>query len=242
MHRFFIPPEWIKNKRVVFNGEIARQMKNVLRIGVGEKVEVLDNLGKEYLVEIELSKDNPTGKIIEEKENESEPDVHLTLLFGLTQREKVEWILQKATEIGASQFVPLVTERSLIRGVGIVQSKLNRWRSILKEAAEQSGRGLIPDLENPVDFSQGLDYAKEIDLALFAWEGEEKEGLRKIMIEGQYRKIGLMIGPEGGFSEQEQQQAIKQGWRSITLGKRILRMETAALVGCALIIHTFEEG
>ena len=241
MHRFFIPPEWIDNDRIIFHDDIARQMKTVLRIKAGEKVEALDNKGNEYLVEIEVSKEAIEGKILGKKKNGREPSIHLTLLFTLAQREKVEWILQKGTEIGVSRFVPLVTERSLVRQAESVESKIERWKSILKEAAEQSGRGLIPELEKPVSYSRGLDCIKELDLGLIAWEQEKEKGLKEILLEKQFYKIGVLIGPEGGFTDEEQKQAIALSWKSISLGRRILRMETAALVASALIIFTTDE-
>jgi len=241
MHRFFVPPEWIEDDRITFYDETARQMKNVLRIKPGEKVQVLDDKENEYLVEIETCEEEIHGKILGKQENKHETGVNLTLLFALAQREKVEWILQKATEIGVSRFIPLVTERSLVRETDLVESKLERWKSILKEAAEQSGRSLIPGLEKPVCFSHGLELIKQLDLGLIAWEQEKERGVKEILRNEHFHKIGVLIGPEGGFSQEEKQQAIAQGWKSISLGQRILRMETAALVACAQIIFTTEK-
>ena len=216
-------------------------MKNVLRIKVGEKVIALDNLGNEYLVEIGSSQETIEGYILEKKKNEGEPSIHLTLLFALAQREKVEWIFQKGTEIGVSRFIPLVTERSLVRENDSRGSKLSRWRSILKEAAEQSGRGLIPELENPASFSQGLDSLKQLDLGLIAWEQEKEKKLKEFLLDHQVQKMGVLIGPEGGFTAEEHQQAVARGWISISLGRRILRMETAAVVASSLIINYYEK-
>ncbi len=241
MHRFFIPPEWIDNDKIIFREDVARQMKNVLRIRAGEKVIALDNLGNEFLVEIESGQQDLNGKILSKKKNEGEPSVHLTLLFALAQREKVEWILQKGTEIGVSRFIPLVTERSLVRETGSVESKMERWKTILKEAAEQSGRGIIPELEKPMSFSKGLELCKQLDLGLIAWEQEKDKGLKEILHNKEFQKIGVLVGPEGGFTEEEQQQAIAMGWKSISLGRRTLRMETASLVASALIINYCEK-
>ena len=241
MHRFFIPPEWIEKDKVIFKGDTSRQMRQVLRIRAGEKVEVLDNLGNEYQVEINPFDDTLTGKILSKQKSTREPAIHLTLLFALAQREKVEWILQKATEIGVSRFVPLVTTRSLVQDSVTVESKMERWKLILKEAAEQSGRGLIPELVSARNFSEGLEMIQKLDLGLFAWEQEEKEGLQDILHRKELRRIGVIIGPEGGFTDEEYHQAVSAGWKSISLGRRILRMETAALVASALIISTFEK-
>jgi 16S rRNA (uracil1498-N3)-methyltransferase len=241
MHRFFIPPEWIESDRIIFCDDVARQMKNVLRIRAGEKVVALDSLGNEFLVEIENGQQDLKGKILNKKKSEGEPSIHVTLLFALAQREKVEWILQKGTEIGVSRFIPLVTERSLVRETGSVESKMERWKTILKEAAEQSGRGIIPELEKPISFSRGLEFIKQLDLGLIAWEQEKDKGLKEILHNKEFQKIGVLVGPEGGFTEEEQQQAIAMGWKSISLGRRTLRMETASLVASALIINYCEK-
>jgi 16S rRNA (uracil1498-N3)-methyltransferase len=118
---------------------------------------------------------------------------------------------------------------------------MERWKLILKEAAEQSGRGLIPELVSARNFSEGLEMIQKLDLGLFAWEQEEKEGLQDILHRKELRRIGVIIGPEGGFTDEEYHQAVSAGWKSISLGRRILRMETAALVASALIISTFEK-
>jgi 16S rRNA (uracil1498-N3)-methyltransferase len=241
MHHFFVPSEWIEGDRINFRDDVARQMKNVLRIRTGEKVVALDNLGNEFLVEIEGGQQDLNGKILSKMKNEGEPSIHLALLFALAQREKVEWILQKGTEIGVSRFIPLVTERSLVREMSSVESKMERWKSILKEAAEQSGRGIIPELENPMSFSKGLELCKQLDLGLIAWEQEKDKGLKEVLHNREFQKIGVLVGPEGGFTEAEQQQAVAKGWKSISLGQRTLRMETASLVASALIINYCEK-
>ena len=241
MHHFFVPPEWIVGEQIIFGDDVSRQMNNVLRVRAGEKVVALDNLGNEYLVEIEDGRSELRGKILDKKKNEAEPPVHLTLLFALAQREKVEWILQKGTEIGVSRFIPLATERSLVRETSSVESKMERWKTILKEAAEQSGRGMIPKLEKTVTYSNGLVQIAQLDLALIAWVQEKDNGLEDILRRKDVRRIGVMIGPEGGFAEDEYQQAVERGWKSISLGRRVLRMETAALVASALIINYFEK-
>jgi 16S rRNA (uracil1498-N3)-methyltransferase len=216
-------------------------MRNVLRVRAGEKVVALDNLGNEFLVEIGSIQQVIEGKILNKKKNDTEPTIQLTLFFALAQREKVEWILQKGTEIGVSRFVPLITDRSLVRVANSSGSKMERWKTIIKEAAEQSGRGIIPELGAPLNFSRGLELGKLLDLGLIAWEQEKDKGLQEILNHGEFQRIGLLIGPEGGFSEEEQHQAIAQGWKSISLGRRILRMETAALVASAHIIYYCEK-
>jgi 16S rRNA (uracil1498-N3)-methyltransferase len=240
MHRFFIPPEWIRDDQIVFKDETARQMRHVLRIRNGETVIVLDNLGNEFEVEITQPGEPMSGRIVSKSKNKAEPPINLTLLVALAQREKMEWILQKGTEVGVSRFISVVTERSLVQDVNAIKGKMDRWRTILREAAEQSGRGIIPELSDAISFKNSLGLIAEFDLGLVAWEQEQEISLNSVFASKQSKKVGLMIGPEGGFTTQEYKEAIKNGWKSISLGKRILRMETAAVVASALIIAHYE--
>jgi 16S rRNA (uracil1498-N3)-methyltransferase len=241
MHRFFIPPEWIRDDQIVFKDETARQMRHVLRIRNGETVIVLDNLGNEFEVEITQPGEPMSGRIVSKSKNKAEPPINLTLLVALAQREKMEWILQKGTEVGVSRFISVVTERSLVQDVNAIKGKMDRWRTILREAAEQSGRGIIPELSDAISFKNSLGLIAEFDLGLVAWEQEQEISLNSVFASKQSKKVGLMIGPEGGFTTQEYKEAIKNGWKSISLGKRILRMETAAVVASALIIAHYEQ-
>jgi 16S rRNA (uracil1498-N3)-methyltransferase len=163
--------------------------------------------------------------------------VKLTLLVGLTQRDKFEWVLQKCTEIGATAFTPVITSRSLVQDIRSAEQKISRWQSILKEAAEQSGRGVIPILNPPVLYLQALEQLRGQELGMIAYEGENKEPLKKAIKKFSGKNLGIMIGPEGGLSMEEIQRAKQSGLITVSLGPRILRMETAAVVAAALILH-----
>ncbi len=176
--------------------------------------------------------------------NQTEPSVSLTLFISLTQREKFEWVLQKCTEIGVGSFVPFISNRSLVQDTRLSTEKIGRWKRIIQEAAEQSGRGILPQLAPVTRFEPAVDSGANFSVCLTAWEFERnfrlQDGLRGL---ARGSRVALMIGPEGGFSEEEISLATDRGWQPITLGPRVLRMETAALVASALIMdHFFSNG
>ena len=163
------------------------------------------------------------------------------MLLSLTQREKFEWMLQKCTEIGASAFQPVITSRSLVPNSKEAETKYERWRMIIREAAEQSGRGRLPDLLPAATLTEAAENtARSYGLCLIPWEGEKKTSLKDALVGNAPDSVAVLIGPEGGFSEEEVQQAINAGFKPVTLGKRVLRMETAAMVTAALVFHELE--
>lgn len=242
MHHFFVQPAAIKSGKVKFNAETSRQMGRVLRLKPGEKVIVLDNSGEEREVRLEVvSAQLCEGVVTETRNAGGEPSVRITLYLGLTQREKFEWVLQKCTEVGVAAFVPVVTSRSLVQDIRTVQRKANRWQAIIREAAEQCGRGILPVLKEPLLYSQALDAMRLHDLSLVAWEEEKSAGLRQLLRKAKPGSVGILIGPEGGLTQEEAAQAAQSGVACISLGERILRMETAAVVAAALILHDLGE-
>ena len=249
MHRFFVPPSNIEKAAVYFPMEISRQIATVLHLRVGQQVIVLDNAGAEYEVTLEIVAPRTTeGRVLSSRAAGGEPRTQLVQYLGLTQREKFEWMLQKCTEIGAAAFVPVITSRSLVQSSDESRSKLDRWRRILQEAAEQSGRGRIPSLAAPLRWNEALDHFQSQAIpGLVAWEGEKSmriaaalDGIQQAENETTPR-LALFIGPEGGFAEEEIAQARAAGLVPVTLGKRILRMETAAIAAAAIILHELED-
>lgn len=248
MHRFFVPTSNIEKAAVYFPMEISRQIATVLHLRAGNQVIVLDNAGNEYEVALEIVAPRTTeGRILSSRAAEGEPRTRLTLYLGLTQREKFEWMLQKCTEIGAVEFVPVITSRSLVQSSEESRSKLDRWRRILKEASEQSGRGRIPTLAAPLRLNEALEQFQSQSIpGLIAWEEEKSMRITPALdairqAEGETNpRLALFIGPEGGFAEEEIIQARAAGLVPVTLGKRILRMETAAIAAAAIILHELE--
>jgi 16S rRNA (uracil1498-N3)-methyltransferase len=243
MHRFFVLPEEIQNDEVHFSANASRQISRVLRLKEGERVIVLDNSGYEMQTDLgEIDETGCTGRVISREFCKAEPRAELLMILSVTQREKFEWMLQKCTEIGASAFQPVITSRSLSQKKTDMISKYPRWKMILKEAAEQCGRGIIPKLLDVGMFDEIIgNVTKEYPLCLIPWEGEHQKNLDDLLTDRNLRKIAMMIGPEGGFSEAEVEQASRAGFHPVTLGKRILRMETAAVVAAALVLHETEK-
>jgi 16S rRNA (uracil1498-N3)-methyltransferase len=244
MHRFFVPPECLRDGRVVFPTEPEHQLRRVLRLQPGQQVIVLDNRGSEYEVGLDADAGGVLGgQVLSSRPAAGEPQTRLTLYLCLSQREKFEWMLQKCTEVGAAGFVPVISSRSLVQDARGVEKKLPRWKKIIQEAAEQSGRGCIPELAAVQSFARALQASGGSDLALIPWEGETAHSLTSAL-EGLGRngqRIAALIGPEGGFSEEEVSAAQVAGFRPVTLGRRILRMETAAVVTAALVLHDLGE-
>ncbi len=241
MHRFFISPELITARQVTFPNDLAHQIVKVLRLGEGDQVAVLDNSG--HVHQVRLGPDQPgitlVGEIIATDAVTTEPNCHVSLFFGLSNREKVEWILQKGTEIGVSAFYPFLSSRTLVQSSFATSKKLARWKRIIREASEQSGRGRLPELHQPNELTDCLAHVSvEYPLSLLAWEDAQAEGeTLSILLEGfAGRSLALFVGPEGGFSGEEVKLAQKAGCQVVSLGKRILRMETAAMIFPALVL------
>ena len=242
MHRFFLSPELIQKDFVTFPKEIAHQISRVLRLEVGKQVQVLDGLGQEYLVELTQAESLAvTGRVIGNTPAIGEPKTKIHLFVALTQREKFEWILQKCTEVGVTSFTPIVTSRSLVQKAVEMESKYPRWQKIIQEAAEQSHRGLIPRLNQVINFHQlMMNKLKAGVSGLFFWEEENLLDLKTVLTEISNQEINLVIGPEGGFTPEEAGLTKKAGYVSVSLGKRILRVETAAIIASALVLFQIE--
>lgn len=246
MHRFFISEENLQGESVVLKDKQAHQICNVLRMSPGEHIIVLNNQGWEYEVALEsVGKSEITGHVIEKREATGEPAVQITLYQSLVKQDKFEWILQKCTEVGVRRFVPLITQRSVIRDADdIGLKKLSRWRSIIKEAAEQSGRGLIPELSRAISLEKAIGNLAGFGCCLIASRQTEGLGVRRALRRSDKRSpatIALFVGPEGGFTEEEMKHSRATGIVPISLGRRILRTETAAVVAASLILYELNE-
>ena len=244
MNRFFITPDQRAGFLIRFDGDQAHQIRRVLRLRPGARVVALDGTGQQFeCVLEELTSSRVTGRIVAESDATGEPRVRLTLYQSLLRREKMEWVLQKGTEIGVARFAPVITQRSLVRDVEDVRpEKLDRWRRIIMEAAEQSGRGVLPQLDAPVSLDVALPDALDHDVGLIAWTKATNASLGQALEQRpKPRDVALFIGPEGGFDAGEVEQAISAGIHPVTLGRRIFRTETAALVAAALILYELGE-
>lgn len=243
-HRFFISPAQIHGQQVVLEGEQARQLSQVLRLRAPETITVLDNRGWEYEIRLEaISSERVIGAVAARRAVTAEPAAHITLYQSMLKKDNFEWVLQKGTELGITAFVPVISQRSIVRQQALKQNKAERWQRILIEAAEQCGRGRLPALHAPLGFDEALDAAQESDLALIPWEEEQGQGLLPLLRQrpSPPRAIALFIGPEGGYAPAEVEAAQAAGVRAVTLGPRILRAETAAVAAAALILGELGE-
>ncbi len=241
MHRFFIPSEWIDRDRVVIRGRQVHQIRDVLRLMGGDRIAVLDNSGREYEVELEMVERGYVSGVVRRTNSVAEPRTRLTVYQALLKGNKFEFIIQKCTELGVAAFVPVLCQRCAVTEIRSVSiRKLERWRRIIAEAAEQSGRGKLAALEPVVPFEQACQSVE--GLSLLPWEGEKALGLRaalqnEINHRGDLLSVNLFIGPEGGFTPSEVEFARDCGIVPVTLGSRLLRAETAGLVAASAIFY-----
>jgi 16S rRNA (uracil1498-N3)-methyltransferase len=246
MNRFFVNPQAIKVQTVLFPEDVSHQILHVLRLHTDDQVEVLDNTGLIYLVGLKIDPESRivNGIILSSQKADTEPDVTVDLYFGMTSRDKMEWILQKGTEIGVSSFQPFISSRTLVQKVDLSPKRQARWERIIREAAEQSHRGKLPVLSSLQKYRDSLatvDY--DAQLSLIAWEGFDpgERELKSRLETFSGASIALFVGPEGGFSEEEIDQARSAGCQVVSLGRRILRMETAAIVFPALVLFSLNK-
>lgn len=244
MYQFFVEPANIQGNRIVITGDDVNHIKNVLRMKPGEEIAVSNGIdGKEYRCGIEELGEEIICSLRFVKEDGVELPSKVTLFQGLPKADKMEMIIQKAIELGVYEIVPVANARCVVKlDAKKEKSKLQRWQTIAEAAAKQSKRRYIPKVENVMTFGEALAYAKTMDVVLVPYElAEDMSHTRQIMENlkpGQH--IGFFIGPEGGFDEKEIEKAKQAGAIPITLGKRILRTETAGLTVMSFIMYQLE--
>jgi len=246
MHRFFVAPEVVAADWVTLPAEVAHQVRDVLRLRVGERIVLLDNSGREFETELcAVGRDGVQGAVVARRVGTSEPGTELVLYQGLLKATKFEWILQKGTEMGVRAFVPTHCQRSIAGLTEQGSMKVRRWERILQEAAEQCGRTVAPVLFPTTTLETALAAQPAGTLILFPWEEETATTLRATLAARHGpippNRIALFIGPEGGFTADEARLAAQQRAHVVTLGPRLLRAETAALATIAMILYEFAE-
>ena len=251
MSRFFVSRDSVDldNHRITITGEDVKHIRNVLRCMPGDALELSDGSGMDYDVAIEsIEKDSILTKIVNERPNKTEPPVNITLFQGIPKADKMEYIIQKCVELGVVKIVPVMTARTVVRveNARDAASKTARWKRIALEAAKQCDRGAVPQVEEPVRLEMALKMAESCDLRLLPYEEETEVNLRKHLQDykesntgesGRISNIALFIGPEGGFTTDEVQKSVKSGFKSVTLGPRILRTETAGVAVIAIMMY-----
>ena len=240
MANFYIDKSDITENSATITGEEAQHVSRVLRMKKGDEVTLCDGEGNFYeAVLSDFSDKTVTASILSKRVAETEPNVKITVFQGVPKNPKLETIIQKLTEIGAVRLVPVDTKRAVAKLDK--ESKVDRLRKIAKEAAKQSKRGIVPEVLSPVSFKEAVKMAVEADLALIPYEEEREVSLKKALLGKTPKTVSVMIGPEGGFDGEEIRLAKENGITSVTLGRRILRTETAPLVVSAAILYELGE-
>lgn len=247
MSRFFVNESDVESNIIIIRGTDVNHIKNVLRCKCGDKLTLCNGKGIEYNV---LIKGFENGEIhtsiLSKADVLTEPSVEVTLFQGLPKSDKMDLIIQKSVELGVNKIVPVVCERSVVKisSTKDADSKVSRWKKISAEAAGQCDRGIIPAIEYPVSFGKALNLAEGADFAIIPYEMENKLHLKEYLLgksgKDEIHTISVIIGPEGGFTDKEIENAIMHGVRPVSLGPRILRTETAGIAVMAAIM--FETG
>ena len=249
MNRFFVEADRIRDSLVEITGEDAVHILRVLRLGVGDLIEVCDGAGMDSPATIiKTNKNWLKVKLGEGGPSKGEPHTRVTLYQGIPKSSKMDFVIQKCVELGVHRIVPLETARTItdLSDTKKASKRVARWQKIAREAAKQSKRGIVPTIDVPMTFFQAIMQATHCAKILF-WEDERELDLKRYLDERdskdkiECKDIGIIIGPEGGLDDQEVQLARENGWDTITLGKRILRTETAGMAALAAIMFYMGE-
>ena len=238
MPRFFVdgaPAQGVFS----ITGEDAHHIARVLRMQPGEALTVCDGSGLGYACVYAGNEDGAAlCRVVSSAPSRGEPSVEATLFMALPKGDKMDFIVQKAVELGAARVVPYTAQRSVSRpDAKALAKKTARWRKIAREAAMQCGRGRVPDVAAGVSFDEAVRLAAEADLPLFFYECEKETAAKSALSARPFRSAALMIGPEGGFADEEAEAARRAGLLSVSLGPRILRCETAPLAALAAVMY-----
>lgn len=249
MQKFFVTNQQIEAQTIIINGEDVNHIVNVLRLQIGENIIVCNKeTGISYITCInKMNKNEVECKIQSVVEETTESNISVVIYQGLPKAEKMEYIIQKTTELGVKQIVPLAMRRCVVKLNGKdEQKKITRWQKIAEVAAKQSGRDCIPKISNVITIKELQDMVKQYDLFLVAYEEEkditlkrELQLIKDISKDGKV-KIGVLVGPEGGIEKEEVELLKREGAKVITLGKRILRTETAPITIMSNIVYELE--
>ena len=242
MTRFFVDPEELSAEVLELTGENAQHAK-VLRLKPGEQILVCDGDGHECLCRVEEPEpDRVSLTVLERRDSVTESSTRVSIYMAFPKADKLEHVIQKATELGAFEIVAFPSARCVSRpDEKSLKKKLDRWQKIAASAAEQSGRGRIPQVVVLPSYRSALERAAQSDLGILFYENEHATTLRMALEEKPFRTVSLLSGPEGGLEEAEVEQASNAGLKICTLGSRILRCETAPLCGLSAVMYAVGE-
>ena len=245
VYHFFVTPAQISEEYATITGQDVNHIRNVLRMKPGEQVGIRDGISRNYVCELEeIGTEAIRARILSADEDSSELPARLYLFQGLPKSDKMELIIQKAVELGAYEIIPVATRRAVVKlDQKKKASKVKRWNMIAESAAKQSGRMLVPRVTGVMTLKEAYAYAGTFDINLIPYElAEGMKGTREII--GQVKQgmqVGIFIGPEGGFDVEEVEAAVEAGIHPVTLGRRILRTETAGLTALSVLMFQLEE-
>ena len=241
MPRFFIPTENINNDTILINSDDVSHITRVLRMNIGDTLTLCDSKGFDYTAQIEkISQKEILCRILKSHKSDSEPNIEVILFQGLPKSSKMEYIIQKTTELGISKIVPCTLLRCVVKleNAKAEAKKIERWQKIAEAAAKQSGRGIIPEIASIATLDEAISQLLECDIAFAPYECEDMQNLKSILTSAENpMKIGFIIGPEGGFDIKEIEKLRSAGIKTVTLGKRILRTETAGEAVLAMTMY-----
>lgn len=244
MPKFFIKKEDIKDSSVTITGADAVHISKVLRTDTGDTLTLCDGCGTDFLAKVvSVSKDSVLLNITKTLPCLSEPCVAVTLFQSLPKQSKMDYIIEKCTELGISAIIPVASKRSVVKvdDKKTEAKKLERWRKIAQESVKQCNRGKIPEVKDIMTLPEAIKYSQGLDLSLSAYECETKKSLKSALSGATPKSVGIFIGPEGGFDESEIALFNDADIKTVTLGKRILRTETAGHTVLTAIMYEFDE-
>jgi 16S rRNA (uracil1498-N3)-methyltransferase len=235
--RFYASPESVKGKSIFISAEEAHHIVDVMRVRKTDSVVVFDGTGKEYIGFVkEVNLDHLVVEILEERIPAQEKLPAISLIQAMPKKDKMDYIVEKATELGVHSVIPVITDRTIVKWDQAKRgSHVSRWRKISREAAKQCGRLDLPKIFDIKDFSEVIKDADDYDLKLIAALSNRAEMLKDALADSKARKIVVAIGPEGDFTSEEVKLAKAAGFRLISLGSRVLKSDTAALAVLSIL-------
>ncbi|MCC8169761.1 MAG: 16S rRNA (uracil(1498)-N(3))-methyltransferase [Oscillospiraceae bacterium] len=241
MPKFFTARENISDTQIVIDNEDVNHISRVLRMNIGDEITVCDGRGFDYKVKItEIEDKKIICEITEKHKSDTEPNIEVTLFQGLPKASKMDYIIQKPTELGITRFVPCKLLRCVtkLENQKAEMKKTERWQKIAEAAAKQSGRGIVPKIVPPMTLEQVIEEMRGYDICFAPYECEEKKNLRSVLrSKSEIKRAAYIIGPEGGFAPSEIDKITSAGIDTVTLGKRILRTETAGEAVLSMIMY-----
>lgn len=246
MYRFYISPEQVDGKEIHITGGDVNHIRNVLRLEPGDWVVACDGNGVDYVSRIDTVQPDEICLTVEKvQDTGTELPVRITLFQGMPKKDKLEFVIQKAVELGVSEIVPMLTKRCVVKLTEEkkIKKRLERWQAIAEAAAKQCDRGMIPTVHEPVTYQEALEMAEQLEYGIIPYELQDGIHEARVLVKTACTKksLGILIGPEGGFEPEEVEQAMGKGIKPMTLGKRILRTETAGMALLSILMFQMQD-